>query len=103
MKPSLAPASAVDLWRSQVPVETRSMPRGGPDTRRLLTTVLFTDIVDSTRRATELGDATWRRLLSSRHAIVRGTLKQHQGGEIDTAGEGFFAALNELPFDMELG
>ncbi|HYX79532.1 MAG TPA: hypothetical protein VE976_02865 [Actinomycetota bacterium] len=79
------------------------MPRGDPDTMRLLTTVLFTDIVDSTRRATELGDATWRRLLSSRHAIVRGTLKQHQGGEIDTAGEGFFAALNELPFDMELG
>ena len=69
------------------------MRRGTPERRRLLTTVLFTDIVDSTKRATELGDGRWRKLLSTHHAIVRKTLKRHRGREIDTAGDGFFATF----------
>lgn len=61
---------------------------------RYLATVLFTDIVDSARRATELGDAGWRDLLERHHAIVRAELARHRGVEIDTAGDGFFATFD---------
>jgi class 3 adenylate cyclase/DNA-binding beta-propeller fold protein YncE len=71
------------------------MRRGAPERRRLLTTVLFTDIVDSTKRATELGDARWRKLLSAHHTIVRRALKRHRGREIDTAGDGFFSTFDQ--------
>jgi streptogramin lyase len=57
--------------------------------------VLFTDIVGSTERAQQLGDAKWRRLLSNHHAIVRRALKDHHGREIDTAGDGFFATFQQ--------
>jgi class 3 adenylate cyclase/streptogramin lyase len=63
--------------------------------RRQLVTVLFTDIVGSTQRAEELGDARWRRLLTTHHAIVRKALKRHGGREIDTAGDGFFATFTQ--------
>jgi DNA-binding beta-propeller fold protein YncE len=56
---------------------------------------LFTDIVDSTKRATELGDGRWRKLLSAHHVIVRKALKRHHGREIDTAGDGFFATFDQ--------
>ena len=71
------------------------MPRGAPERKRLLTTVLFTDIVGSTRRAEELGDKGWRQLLTAHHAIVRRALKRHRGKEIDTAGDGFFATFDQ--------
>src|SRR6266404_9725700 len=45
--------------------------RRGPEPDRVLATVLFTDIVDSTRKAIELGDRRWRDLLDSHHALVR--------------------------------
>ncbi len=61
--------------------------------RRLPTTVLFTDIVDSTVRARELGDERWRQILRNHHATVRRELKRHGGREIDNAGDGFFAAF----------
>jgi class 3 adenylate cyclase len=60
----------------------------------VLTTLLFTDIVDSTRRATELGDRRWRELLDRHHAAVRGVLDQFRGREVDTAGDGFFATFD---------
>jgi class 3 adenylate cyclase len=60
---------------------------------RLLVTVLFTDIVDSTERAAQLGDSRWRDLLESHHAIIREELSKFQGSEIDTAGDGFFATF----------
>jgi class 3 adenylate cyclase/sugar lactone lactonase YvrE len=69
------------------------MPRRSSEPRRLLTTVLFTDIVDSTKRASELGDTRWRQLLTRHHAVMRRELRRHHGREIDTAGDGFFATF----------
>ena len=61
---------------------------------RILATVLFTDIVGSTERSAELGNAAWRALLEQHHALVRRRLGQFDGEEIDTAGDGFFAAFH---------
>jgi class 3 adenylate cyclase len=61
---------------------------------RVLATVLFTDIVGSTERATELGDSRWRELLNAHHAQVRKQLDRFRGHEIDTAGDGFFATFD---------
>src|SRR5919204_2130408 len=58
---------------------------------RVLATVLFTDIVDSTRRAAELGDHRWRELVEAHHTRVRSELARHRGIEWDTAGDGFYA------------
>lgn len=63
--------------------------------RRVLATVLFTDIVDSTRLASELGDERWKELLARHHDLVRRCLKRHGGRELDTAGDGFFASFKE--------
>jgi len=61
---------------------------------RVLATVLFTDIVDATARAAELGDRAWRRLLEAHHEVVRSQLQQFRGREMDTAGDGFFATFD---------
>jgi pimeloyl-ACP methyl ester carboxylesterase len=61
---------------------------------RVLATVLFTDIVGSTERAAGLGDRRWRDLLEDHHAIVRSELARFRGREIDTSGDGFFAAFD---------
>jgi class 3 adenylate cyclase len=61
---------------------------------RILATILFTDIVGSTDFAARLGDAAWRELLGRHHAIVRRELARYQGRELDTAGDGFFAAFD---------
>lgn len=61
---------------------------------RVLATVLFTDIVDSTARAAELGDRAWRELLERHHALVRRRLAEFRGEEVDTAGDGFFAIFD---------
>jgi class 3 adenylate cyclase len=61
---------------------------------RILATVLFTDIVDSTRRAAELGDRRWSELVQRHHATVRTLLGRYRGIEIDTAGDGFFASFD---------
>ena len=61
---------------------------------RVLATILFTDIVGSTELAARLGDAAWRELLERHHAIVRRELARFQGRELDTAGDGFFAAFD---------
>jgi len=68
--------------------------RRGPEPDRILATVLFTDIVDATRKAVELGDRRWRDLLEAHHALVRERLVQFRGREIDTAGDGFLAAFD---------
>jgi class 3 adenylate cyclase len=61
---------------------------------RVLATVLFTDIVDSTARAAELGDRAWRQLLQQHHETVRSQLGRFRGKEMDTAGDGFFATFD---------
>lgn len=61
---------------------------------RVLATILFTDIVVSTAKAVELGDARWRELLQQHHALVRRQLARFQGRELDTAGDGFFASFD---------
>ena len=58
-----------------------------------LCTVLFTDIVESTRKQTELGDRRWRELVMAHHAAVRDTLARWEGREHDTAGDGFYASF----------
>jgi len=61
---------------------------------RVLTTVLFTDIVGSTERAAAVGDRRWNELLSAHHLAVRAELHRFGGREIDTAGDGFFATFD---------
>ena len=64
------------------------------DAHRVLTTVLFTDIVGSSQRAAALGDRAWRELLGAHHAAVRRELERFQGQEVDTAGDGFLATFD---------
>jgi class 3 adenylate cyclase len=64
-----------------------------PAVSTVLATVLFTDIVGSTRKQAELGDRRWRELVLAHHAAVRGALSHWDGTEHDTAGDGFFASF----------
>ena len=64
------------------------------DRRRVLATVLFTDIVDSVARAWDVGDHAWCDLLEQHDRLVRGELERWTGREIDSAGDGFFAAFD---------
>jgi class 3 adenylate cyclase len=61
---------------------------------RVLSTVMFTDIVGSSDRVVELGDRRWRELLERHHSIVRRQLLRFRGIEVDTAGDGFFASFD---------
>jgi class 3 adenylate cyclase len=71
---------------------TGAVPVVDPD--RVLATVLFTDVVDSTRLAAELGDRRWHRLLEAHHAAVRRNLARFRGREIKTTGDGFLATFD---------
>jgi len=68
--------------------------RHDPEPDRVLATVLFTDIANSTERAAEMGDRKWCDLLASHHSLIRGELSRFRGREIDTAGDGFFATFD---------
>jgi class 3 adenylate cyclase len=68
--------------------------RPAPDTDRMLATVLFTDIVGSTERASVLGDRAWGELLAAHHASMRRELERFKGQEVDTAGDGFLATFD---------
>jgi class 3 adenylate cyclase len=61
---------------------------------RILATVLFTDIVDSTRRAAELGDRAWRGVLERHDEIVRAEILSFRGREIKHTGDGFLATFD---------
>ena len=56
--------------------------------------MLFTDIVDSTRRASDSGDREWRELVERHHRTIRALLARYRGVEVDTAGDGFFATFD---------
>ena len=77
----LAEAWKAGVWDEVVP-------------ERVLSTVLFTDIVGSSDRVVELGDRRWRDLLERHHDIVRRQLLRFRGIEVDTAGDGFFASFD---------
>jgi class 3 adenylate cyclase len=60
----------------------------------MLATVLFTDIVGSTEKAVELGDAAWKELLDRHYEVIRGELARFRGREVDTAGDGVMATFD---------
>lgn len=76
----------IETWQERAWEETE------PD--RVLATILFTDIVGSTAKAAELGDARWRDLLNAHHERIRRHLVRFRGRELDTAGDGFFASFD---------
>jgi class 3 adenylate cyclase len=61
---------------------------------RVLATVMFTDIVDSTQRASDLGDRPWRALLDSQNEVIRAELARHRGREVKTLGDGMLATFD---------
>jgi len=80
------PAREIEAFLRDLPAHTE------PD--RMLTTVLFTDVVGSTERMSELGDAGWREFVERHHGLVRRTLARYRGVEVDTAGDGFYATFD---------
>jgi class 3 adenylate cyclase len=64
------------------------------DFERILATVLFTDIVDSTRNAVEKGDQQWRRLLDDHDRLARQTVEKHRGTLIKSTGDGILATFD---------
>jgi class 3 adenylate cyclase len=64
------------------------------EVERILTTVLFTDIVGSTERAVSLGDQRWRDLLDAHDRAVREQLRRFRGREINTTGDGFVTSFD---------
>jgi class 3 adenylate cyclase len=61
---------------------------------RMLATVMFTDVVDSTAKASELGDRRWRELIERHDDLMRRELARHRGREVKTMGDGFLAAFD---------
>jgi pimeloyl-ACP methyl ester carboxylesterase len=68
--------------------------RTGAEPDRVLATLLFTDIVDSTRKAAELGDRRWHDLLDEHRVLVRRDFERFRGRELATTGDGFLAAFD---------
>lgn len=68
--------------------------RASSVSERVLTTIVFTDIVDSTAHAAALGDARWRDLLDNHDGVVRHELDRFRGSEVNTAGDGFVATFS---------
>src|SRR5207244_4267114 len=68
--------------------------RAVPDADRILATVLFTDIVDSTGTAAELGDQRWREVLERHQRSVREALGRFNGREVKSTGDGFLATFD---------
>jgi pimeloyl-ACP methyl ester carboxylesterase len=89
----------VFVWQAMEPVvaeieEFLTGVRSAPEPDRVLATVLFTDIVGSTEKASAMGDQRWRDLLARHHSVVRRQLQLFRGREIDKAGDGFLATFD---------
>ena len=86
----------VEPWRDsfQVIAELLTGHQADVADDRVLATVLFTDIVDSTRRAAEMGDRDWHALLDAHDAVVRSQLARFRGREVNTSGDGFLAMFD---------
>jgi pimeloyl-ACP methyl ester carboxylesterase len=74
-----------DSWRARSELDEHES---------VLATILFTDIVGSTEKMTELGNRAWSDVLKEHHAAVRRQLTRYRGVEMDTAGDGFFARFD---------
>jgi len=68
--------------------------RPAMQTERVLVTLLFTDIVDSTAIAARLGDREWRELIERHHLAARREIERFRGREVNTAGDSFFATFD---------
>jgi class 3 adenylate cyclase len=68
--------------------------RRATEVDRVLATVMFTDIVDSTKRASAMGDRSWRDLLESQNEVIRGELARYRGHEVKTLGDGMLATFD---------
>jgi class 3 adenylate cyclase len=68
--------------------------RGSREVDRVLATVMFTDIVDSTVTATAMGDRAWRDLLAAQNAVLRRELERFRGQEVKTLGDGMLATFD---------
>lgn len=68
--------------------------RRAPDSDSFLSTVLFTDIVNSTARQAAMGDRAWKDVVLAHHELVRDALDRWRGVENDTAGDGFYATFD---------
>jgi class 3 adenylate cyclase len=75
-------------------VRASDSPAAMASSGRFLSALFFTDIVESTPRAVEIGDRRWRDVVEHHHSIVREELERHRGSEIDTAGDGFYASFD---------
>jgi class 3 adenylate cyclase len=86
----------VEPWRPSFQEICEFLTGEQPDVAddRVLATVLFTDIVDSTRRAAEIGDRDWHALLDAHDAVVRAQLSRFRGREVNTSGDGFLAMFD---------
>jgi class 3 adenylate cyclase/dienelactone hydrolase len=82
-----------DEWLGEVQ-EFLTGTRAVPYAERILATVLFTDIVDSTRLAADLGDRDWRAVLEQHYELVRGSLGRWRGREVKSIGDGFLAIFD---------
>ncbi len=71
-------------------IDALGLPR---EHERMVTTLLMTDIVDSTHTAARLGDATWKQVLSDHNRLVRAQLLRFGGSEVNTTGDGFLATF----------
>jgi class 3 adenylate cyclase/pimeloyl-ACP methyl ester carboxylesterase len=81
----------------EIPTEIERFLSGAEEAaepERVLLTVMFTDLVDATARAAELGDSAWRDLLARHHGLIRREIARHRGREVDTAGDGLFATFD---------
>jgi class 3 adenylate cyclase len=113
-------AGAQQILAQMIPFLQDASARDAPEPDKVLATILFSDIVGSTARAAQIGDAQWRQLLAEHHSRVRRQLARFRGVELDTAGDGFFArfdgpargircavaireALRELGLEVRLG
>jgi class 3 adenylate cyclase len=86
----------VEPWRSSFQEIAQFLTGQQPEVAddRVLATVLFTDIVDSTRRAAEMGDRDWHALLDAHDAVVRSQLARFRGREVNRSGDGFLAMFD---------
>ncbi len=86
----------VEPWRASFLQIAEFLTGEQPDVAddRVLATVLFTDIVNSTRRAAEMGDRDWHALLDAHDAVVRSQLARFRGREVSTSGDGFLAMFD---------